>query len=124
MKESKKQQILLVEDEPSISRALSLKLSIEGYEVSIASQGKTALEQLALHTFDLILLDILMPVIDGYAVLAEMKKRAIVTPVIVLSNLGLEEDAKKAKNLGAKDFFVKANMPISQVVEMVRKVLG
>lgn len=117
-------RILLVEDEKSISHALSLKLQSEGFQVTIAAHGKEALHELDYTTFDLILLDILMPVLDGFEVLREIQHRHILTPVIVLSNLGREEDAVKAKTLGAKDFFIKANMPINAVVGMVHKILG
>jgi len=66
----------------------------------------------------------MMPKIDGFGVMAELKKRGIKTPVIVSSNLSQGEDVAKLKNAGAVDYYVKSNVPIAEVVERVKKVLN
>ena len=79
---------------------------------------------MAKEKFDLILLDLIMPVMDGFELLEKMKERGLKTPVIVLTNLGQTEDAKKAKELGAVDYFIKSNTAIADVVKHIDKVLG
>ena len=116
-------KVLIGEDEKPIAKAFELKLQKAGLETKVVSNGEEVLAALEQETFDLILLDLMMPKVDGFAVLAELKKRSIATPVIVTSNLSQEEDIKKAKELGAKDYFVKSNTAISDVVQYVKQVL-
>lgn len=117
-------KILIAEDEKPMAKAMQLKLVSEGFEVSIAGNGKQALEKLAKEKFDLLILDLVMPVKDGFVVLEELKKSKRKMPVIVASNLSQEDDVKRAKSLGARDFFVKSDTPISGVVERVKAALG
>ena len=117
-------KILICEDEKPLSSALSLKLKSAGYESKVAGNGREGLEILAKEKFDLVLLDLIMPEVDGFGVLEEMKKQGNPTPVIVLSNLGQEEDVKKAKDSGAKDFFIKADTPLSSVIEKIKANIG
>jgi DNA-binding response OmpR family regulator len=124
MAESEKQKILIAEDEKSISRALELKLNHLGYIVTVANNGEEAIEFLKKEKFNLLLLDLVMPKKDGFAVLKEMQFTGDKTPVIVSSNLSQPEDAIKVKGMGAKDYLVKSNTPISEVVERIRKNLG
>jgi CheY-like chemotaxis protein len=65
-----------------------------------------------------------MPVKDGFTTLKEIKAQGIKTPIIISSNLSQEEDLKKAKDLGAIDFFIKSNTPISEIVENIKKYLN
>jgi DNA-binding response OmpR family regulator len=116
-------RLLLAEDERAIARALQLKLSISGFEVELASNGEDALSLLKEKKFDLLLLDIMMPKMDGFTVMEEMKKSKNKTPVIILSNLSQEDDAKRAKDLGAVDFFIKSNTPLSEIVGKINKFL-
>jgi DNA-binding response OmpR family regulator len=115
--------ILIVEDEKPLSHALKLKLSHEGYEVVIAGDGEEGIAQTSLKQFDLILIDIIMPKMDGFTMLSKLKESGNTTTVIVLSNLGQEEDIVKAKELGVKDYMVKSNTPISKIVEVVNAIL-
>lgn len=115
--------ILIVEDEKPLSHALKLKLSHEGYEVIIAGDGEEGIAQTSLKQFDLILIDIIMPKMDGFTMLSKLKESGNTTTVIVLSNLGQEEDIVKAKELGVKDYMVKSNTPISKIVEVVNAIL-
>ena len=119
-----KAKILIVEDEKPLARALELKLTRAGYTAIVALNGEIALEILHKEKFGLILLDLMMPKIDGFGVLEEMQKRSDKTPVIVLTNLSQKEDEQRATSLGAKDFFVKSNTPIAEIVKKVEKLLG
>lgn len=116
-------RILLVEDEKPIAHALELKLQKNGYEPTVVSNGEEAVSALEAGSYDLILLDLVMPKLDGFGLLekiAEMKK---LIPVIILSNLGQQEDIEKAKNLGAKDFFIKSDTQLSEIVAYIQKLL-
>lgn len=121
MKISKK--ILIIEDEKTLARALELKLSRAGFNVRAVFNGEDGLILLEKETFDLILLDLIMPKMDGFGVLRRLVELQIKTPVIVLSNLSQENDAKKTKAFGAKEFFIKSNTPISAIVDKATKIL-
>jgi len=118
---NKKIKILIAEDEKAIARALDLKLQHEGFETKVASDGKEALNLLQAENFDLVILDLIMPQLDGFGVLAGMKEKNIKTPAIVASNLSQQEDIDRAKELGAVDFFIKSDTPILQIVEKLKK---
>lgn len=115
--------ILIVEDEKPLAHALSLKLTHEGYRSQIAVNGADGQKEALTGTYDLILLDLIMPEVDGFAVLQAMNDKNITTPVIVLSNLGQDEDRERALKLGAKAYFVKANTPIAEILTHVKKIL-
>jgi DNA-binding response OmpR family regulator len=117
-------KILVAEDEQALSEALSLKLEHEGFETARAEDGEKAIELITAGGIDLVILDLIMPKIDGFGVLEEMKERGLHTPVIVASNLSQKEDEAKAKSLGAKDYFIKSNVPISELVEKVKAIIG
>lgn len=121
---SGKKRILIVEDERPLAHALELKLSKEGYETIVAPTGKAGLEQALTGGFDLMLLDLILPELDGFTVLAEMKKAGLTTPVIVLSNLGQDEDRVKAQEYGVKDYLVKSNAPLADILAMVKSFLS
>src|SRR5260221_5819445 len=96
-------RVLIVEDETLLTKALAHKVMDAGYSTRIAFDGNEALKILSQEPFDLILLDIMMPTKDGFAVLEELKNRKNTTPIIVTSNLSQAEDIKKAKDLGAEE---------------------
>ena len=121
MKTPKK--ILIIEDEKSLARALELKLSHAGFAVTAVFNGEDGVALLLKESFSLILLDLLMPKMDGFGVLTILKEKNIRTPVMVLSNLSQEDDLKRTQELGAKDFFIKSNTPISTILERVNKLL-
>jgi DNA-binding response OmpR family regulator len=116
-------KILIAEDEKALAHALELKLSREGYEIKTALNGEEALKILASETFDLLILDLIMPKIDGYGVLIELKKRNIPLKIIVASNLSQPEDIKKARELGADDYIIKSNVQLSEIVKKVKQIL-
>ena len=116
-------KILLVEDDETLLEMYSLKLRDEGFNLLTATDGLTALD-LALKERPLvILLDIMMPKLDGFGVLEQMKVRNYKMPAIVLSNLGQSEDEKRARDLGANKFFVKSNTPIMRIVDYAKEIL-
>jgi DNA-binding response OmpR family regulator len=123
MEKTNKKRLLLAEDERAIAKALTLKLNLSGFEVEAVSNGEDALSAIKNKKFDLLLLDIMMPKMDGFTVMEEMKKMKNKTPVIILSNLSQEEDAKRAKELGAVDFFIKSNTPLTEIINQINKFL-
>ena len=123
-KKIKQQKILIVEDEHPIAKTLELKLSNSGYLVHWAENGKDALELLHKDSVDLILLDLVMPEMDGFAMLLELKKQKKVPPIIILTNLGQEDDAKKCMDLGACEYFIKAETPLVDIVDHVSRILS
>jgi DNA-binding response OmpR family regulator len=118
------QKILIAEDERPLAKALELKLRAAGFDVSVATDGKQALEMASGGQYDLLLLDLIMPITDGFKVLEGLHDAKVKTRVIVLSNLGQEEDMQRVKALGAVDYFVKADTPLATIIEHVQKYLG
>lgn len=116
---NKPYRILVVEDEKPMARALELKLQHSGFEVLVANDGQSALDMLQKEKFDLILLDLMMPKIDGFGVIQALRERKNKTPIIVTTNLSQEDDAKKVKDLGVAGYFVKSDTPINKLVDHV-----
>lgn len=116
-------KILIIDDERPVALALELKLKHAGFDTMSARNGEEGLEILEKEKFSLILLDLMMPKIDGFKVLETLKLREDKTPVMVLSNLGQMEDEIRAKKLGAVGFFVKSNTPLSSIVERLKEKL-
>ena len=102
---------------------MALKLDHSGFDTTTALDGETALEMLKKQTFDLIILDLIMAEIDGFSILAELKNRNNTIPIIVASNLGQEEDIKRAKDLGACDYLIKSNISLNDIVTTIKKIL-
>lgn len=121
---TEQKRILIAEDEKPIAKVLSLKLSANGFEVTIANNGQEAIDKMSAETFDLVLLDLVMPGTDGFAVLEWASSQGNSTPIIVSSNLSQEEDIARAKELGAVDYYVKSDTPIANVVQKVQSFLG
>ena len=122
---NKGKKILLVEDDVTLIDMYSLKFKEEGYNLLTAENGETGLALALKEIHDVILLDIVMPKMDGFAVLAELKKNATTKniPVLMLSNLGQTADVEKGEAMGAKDYIVKASMTPTQVVDKVKSYL-
>lgn len=118
-----KKKILIIEDERPMARALELKLAHAGFESISAGNGKDGIAILEKGNFSLILLDLVMPKMDGFSVLEALKQKGIKTPVIIVSNLSQPEDEKRAKALGAKAFLVKSDTQIAAIVEKVIEFL-
>lgn len=116
-------KILIAEDEKPMANVLSLKLGSAGFEAQVVYDGEEAITALKQLQYDLLILDLVMPRKDGFYVLEELKKLNITTPVIVMSNLGQEEDKKRAKDLGAQYYFIKSDTTLALIIEQVKKVL-
>lgn len=118
-----KQKILLAEDETALAQILGKKLTDSGYEVKIVSNGAEALKALEQQTFDLLILDLIMPKMDGFQVLEQMTVKKIKTSVVVMSNLSQTESETKALTLGAKDFLVKSDLSLDAILKRVTSFL-
>lgn len=121
-------KVLLVEDDSFLRSICSKKLVREGFTVYEAIDGEMALKEVEKIKPDIILLDIILPAIDGFGVLTEIKKisdkKIANIPIIMLSNLGQDDDIKKAIELGANDYLVKAHFTIEEIVTKIKKVLN
>jgi DNA-binding response OmpR family regulator len=120
-----RKKILLIEDDPFISEMYALKFKQE-YDFDVANDGAMGLQKLAENKPDLVLLDIIMPKMDGFEVLQKMKTDPNLAsiPVVLLTNLGRKEDEKKGLQMGAIDYIVKAHFTPSEVVEKVKQILN
>ncbi|MDZ4230147.1 MAG: response regulator [Candidatus Veblenbacteria bacterium] len=120
-----KTKVLIVEDDPTLRDMYATKFEGEGFEVLKAGNGEEGLELARTKKPEAILLDVMMPKLDGFATLKEIRadKNLKKLPVVMLTNLGQEEDIKKGKELGADDYFVKANQTPAEIVAKVRVLL-
>ena len=100
-------RILVVDDEVAMRVALVESLRSEGYQVVSANDGEEAIETALSQEFDLVLLDVMMPKIDGYSACAEMRKRGLKIPVLMLTARGMVDDRVKGLDSGADDYLVK-----------------
>lgn len=116
-------RILIVEDEKPLAHALELKMTHEGYETTVASTGEEGLKEATTGKYDLILLDLILPGMDGFSILEQMKAKKAKTVVIVLSNLGQDEDRKRAQDFGVKNYLVKSNVPLADIVKVVKAAI-
>jgi len=113
-----KHRILVVEDEPSVARGVKDALSFNGYHVDVAEDGAAGLEMAQAEEFDLLILDLMLPKIQGFEVLERLRDQNIHTPVLILTARGQEDDRVRGLDLGADDYVVK---PFS-VRELVSRV--
>ena len=114
--------VLVVEDEKPLSHALELKLQHEGFTVTVASNGREALELLNNQHFDVALLDLIMPEVDGFQVLEQLQKKSDPPVAFVLSNLSQSEDEQRVLALGARRFFIKSDTSLTTIVDEVKQV--
>lgn len=117
--------ILIIEDDDFFRELIKKKLVAEGFEVLEAVDGEKGLDAMRESKPDLVILDLLLPTIDGFEVLAKAKADLMITniPVIVLSNLGQQEDIERGLKLGASDFLIKSQFDIDQIMEKVKGAL-
>lgn len=125
MSTTTKKKVLIVEDDEPIARVYAIKLGQEGIDTPLAADGEDAFKKIQSEKPDLVLLDLMLPKKDGFWVLEEMGKIPTLKniPVIVLSNLGQDKDKERALGLGAKDYLVKADISINDVIAKVNKML-
>jgi len=122
---NKKYKVLIVDDDQFISDMYVLKFKEAGFEVEAASEGTAALEHVKKESPDLVLLDIVLPNMDGFDILKALAKEKLLasTKVVLLSNLGEKKDIEKGLALGAIDYIVKAHHTPSEVVTKVETIL-
>ncbi|MEA3420328.1 MAG: response regulator [Acidobacteriota bacterium] len=122
MSESKK--IIIVEDDAILLKVLNVELLSNGFETLSAVNGESGLDLIRKEKPDLVLLDLLMPKMNGFKVLEALKNDEQLSkiPVVVLSNLSQKADIEKAKDLGAIDFYEKATTDLSKLVEKINKL--
>jgi DNA-binding response OmpR family regulator len=120
-----KKKILLVEDDKFLSEMYATKLTASGFDVETAFDGQEALVKANAQKPNLILLDVVLPKMDGFEFLQLLKKEIAIadTPVIILTNLGQKEEVEKGLKLGAKDYIIKAHFTPTEVVAKVKKLL-
>lgn len=116
-------RVLVVEDERVLANILILKLEENNISCSVASDGLQALERIGRNSFDLIILDLLLPQVDGFEVLKHIREQQIETPVIVLSILSQDDDIRRAKELGANEYIVKSTSSLADIIRAVQKYL-
>lgn len=114
--------ILIVEDEKPLAHALKLKLAHEGFVVTAAENGQEGLELLGQNQYDVLLLDLMMPTVDGFQVLEQLKDKPHPPATFVLSNLSQHEDEERVLALGARKFFIKSDTPLTVIIDEVKKV--
>ncbi|MFA5134902.1 MAG: response regulator [Patescibacteria group bacterium] len=119
-------KVLLIEDDLSLLKIYGNKLRISGYDVSMATTGDEGLRKAQVEQPKLILLDLILPGMDGFLVLEKLKAdpRTKDCPVIISSNLGQEGDVERALELGAVDYLVKSDVSLVDLVSKVKKNIG
>jgi DNA-binding response OmpR family regulator len=115
-------RILVVEDEPAMLSGLSDNLEFEGYEVDTAEKGDVALNKIMKEQYNLILLDVMLPVMSGFDILKKMRSKSIETPVILLTAKGEELDKVRGLELGADDYITKP-FSLRELLARVKAIL-
>jgi DNA-binding response OmpR family regulator len=119
-------QVLLVEDDVFLAGIYQKKFELEGFKVFLVDNGEKVFAEAKKRKPDIVLLDILLPKLDGFSVLEQLKSDASTSdiPVIMLTNLGQKDDVEKGLKAGAVDYLIKAHFKPSEIVDKVKKVLN
>jgi len=119
-------KILVIEDDKFLRELVTQKLSREGYDVQEAVDGEDGVRKAKEVKPDIILLDLILPGIDGFEVLVKIKEDSNLegVPVVILSNLGQRDDVERGLKLGAVDFLIKAHFTPGEIIEKINKILG
>ena len=119
-------KVLIIEDDKSLARLIESALTVEGFEPLLATDSDEGLDKAITQKPDLILLDILLPSKSGFDCLRELKKKSKSSagPVIILSNLGQDEEVRLGLALGAVDYLVKADFSIDEVIRKIKKIVA
>jgi DNA-binding response OmpR family regulator len=119
-------KILFIEDDPLINKIYSTRLKADGYEVYTAETGEVGVAKAQEVIPDLIVLDVMMPHMDGFAVLENLRGdyRFKTTPILMYSNLNNEDEMKRAKQMGVTEFLIKANLSPTQMVAKIKQYLN
>lgn len=123
--EKEKIHVLLVEDDVFLANIYKTKFDMEGFKVTVSENGEAGWNDAKKKKPNIILLDILLPKMDGFGVLTKVKADAETKdiPVILLTNLGQKDDVQKGLEMGAVDYLIKAHFKPSEVVDKVKNVL-
>ncbi len=118
-------KILLIEDDPFLSEMYIDKFVQSGFQIKVATDGKEGINKVKSSRPDLILLDVVLPKMDGFEILRELKKDSKLEkiPVILLTNLGQKNEIEKGMSLGAEEYIIKAHFTPTAVVVKVKEVL-
>jgi len=116
---------LIIEDDKFLRELITRKLLNEAYEVSEAVDGEEGIKKIKEEKPDLVLLDLILPGIDGFEVLSQMRKESALSsiPVIILSNLGQKEDVEKGLKMGAVDYLIKAHFTPGEIIDKIKSAL-
>jgi DNA-binding response OmpR family regulator len=119
------QNILVVEDDKFLRELISRKLREEGFKVLEATDGEQGIKKIKEEKPDLVLLDLILPGIDGFEVLSKTKEDPDLAaiPIIILSNLGQKEEIEKGFKLGAVDYLVKAHFTPQEIIDKIKNIL-
>lgn len=120
-----KKKVLIVEDDTVLANAITMSLENEGYDLLVATDGEEAEKMISKNMPDLVLLDLLLPIKNGFEVLKTMRENEATKniTVVVLTNFEQETSVDEAVKLGAKDYIVKANIDIKEIPRIVKKNL-
>lgn len=115
-------KILTIEDDKFLRELIVKKLEKDGYEVFQAADGEEGVKKVKEINPDLVLLDLILPGIDGFEVLSRMKEdiSLVQIPVIIFSNLGQKDDVEKGLKLGAVDYFIKAHFTLGEIIKKIK----
>ena len=121
----KKASILIIEDDKFLRELLSRKLEKSGFNISMVIDGEEALRKIKEEEYEIILLDLVLPGVDGFEILKEIKKnpKTSKTPVIILSNLGQQEEVERGLRLGAVDYLIKAHFTPDEIIQKIENIL-
>jgi len=120
-----KKSVLIVEDDSFLQGLVSRKLNSEGHNIFIAGSSSDVFRVLQHQKIDLILLDLLLPKVDGFEILKQLREKEETknAPVIVFSNLSEEKDIKKAQALGISAYMIKSNFTLDELSEKIKEIL-
>lgn len=118
-------KILIVEDDPFLLKMYSKKFQVEGFDVQTAVDGQAGLAKIKSFMPDLVLMDIMMPKLNGIQVIEKAKADPVIKdiPILVLTNLSSTEDAGTAVKTGAVDYMIKSDFIPSQIIDKVKQLL-
>ena len=116
-------KILIAEDDPFLSKIMSNRLREEGYDVDTVGDGEEAIEKIRNDGYDLVMLDLIMPIKTGFEVLQGLKESDVRIPVLVFTNLAQDEDKKEVLELGAKGYYVKSDIAMDELVTTIKQFI-
>lgn len=119
-------KVLIIEDDKFLRELLSQKLVKEGYEVAEGVDGESGLKKIQEEKPSLVLLDLILPGLDGFEILRRAKENpeTAAVPILILSNLGQKDEVERALKLGATDFLVKAHFTPGEIVSKIKTIIA